>query len=164
MVFRLSSNVIGNSNDEINFPDRLLLTNRQVTNLRKAFANQSFTDIKLSKIQLYQMIPLGRFLGRLLGPLPKTGSPLMKNVIQPLAKKLLISLGLTAAVSAADAGVHKIILRSDQNTTLIISNDEMEDIKIVQALEDSGFILKGVSETIRNKPKEQKEGFLSMLS
>ena len=99
--------MIGNSNDETNFPHRLLLTNRQVTNLRKAFANQSLTDIKLSKIQLYQMIQSGRFLGRLLGPLPKTGLPLMKNVIQSLAKKYLISLGLTATVSAADAGVHK---------------------------------------------------------
>ena len=57
------------------------------------------------------MIQLGGFLGRLLGPLLKTGLPLMKIVIQPLAKSVLIPLGLTAAVSAADAGIHKKNIR-----------------------------------------------------
>ena len=89
--------MIGNSNDEINFPYKLLLTNTQVVNLCKAFANKSSTDIKLSKTQLSKMIKSGRFLGRLLGPLLKTGLPLMKNVSQPLAKSILIPLGLTAA-------------------------------------------------------------------
>ena len=70
----------------------------------------------------------GGFLGRLLGSLLKSGLPLIKNVIQPLAKSALIPLGLTAAASAADAGIHKKILVSGYNTTLIISNDEMEDI------------------------------------
>ena len=69
---RLLSNVIGNSNDEINFPHELLLTNRQVANLRKAFANNSSTDIKLSKTQLSKEIQAGGFLGRLLRPLLKT--------------------------------------------------------------------------------------------
>ena len=137
--------------------------NRQVANLRKAFANKSSTDIKLSKTQLSKMIQPGGFLGRLLGPLLKTGLPLMKNVIKPLAKSVLIPLGLTAAASAADAGIHKKILGSG-NTTLIISNDEMKDIiKIVKYLEDSGLLLKGVSETVQNEAREQKEGFLSML-
>ena len=97
----------------------------------------------------------------------------MKNIIQTLAKSVLISLRLTAAASAADGGIHKKILgyghdRSDlalhNTTTLIISNDEMEDImKIVKYLEDSGLLLKGVSETIQNEVKEQKGRFLSML-
>ena len=79
------------------------------------------------------MIQLGGFLGKLLGPLLRTGFPLMKSVIQPLAKSVLIPLGLTAAASAADAGIHKKILGSGHNTILIISNDEMEDIlKIVK--------------------------------
>ena len=105
----------------------------------------------------------GGFLGRLLGPLLKTGLPLIKNVIKPLAKSVLIPLGLTAAASAADAGIHKKILGSG-NTTLIISNNEIEDIiKIVKSLEDSGLLLKGVTETIQNEVKEQKGGFLSML-
>ena len=68
------------------------------------------------------------FLSRLLGPLLRTGLPLMKNVIQPLAKSVLIPLGLTAAVSAADATIHKKLLGSGHNTSSIISNDEMKDI------------------------------------
>ena len=110
------------------------------------------------------MIQSGVFLGRLLGPLLKTGLPLMKNVIKPLAKSILAPLGLTAAAAAAaDAGIHKKILGSG-TTTLIISNDEMKDIiRIVKSFKDSGLLLKGVSETIQNDAKEQKEGFLSML-
>ena len=98
--------------NESNFPHKLLLTNRQVSNLRKAFANHSSTDIKLSKTQLSKMIKSGGFLGRLHGPLLKTGLP--------LAKSVLIPLRLTAAASAADAGIHKKILGSANMTTLII--------------------------------------------
>ena len=88
----------------------------------------------------------------------------MKSVIQPLAKSVLIPLGLKAASSAADAGMHKKILGSGHNTTLIISNDEMKDIlKIVKSLEYSGLLLEGVSGTIKNEAKEQKGGFLSMI-
>ena len=88
---------------------------------------------------------------------------MIKSVINPLAKSVLIPLGLTAAASAADAGLHKRILGSG-NTTLIISNKDMEDlIKIVKSLEDSGLLLKGVTETVQNEVKEQKGGFLSML-
>ena len=66
-------------------------------------------------------------------------------MIKPLAKSVLIPLGLTAAVSAADLGIHKKFLGSGNMTTLIISNDEIEDItKIVKSLEDSGLLLKGV--------------------
>ena len=99
--------MIRNSDDKTNFPHKLLLTNRQVANLRKAFASHASTDIKLSKTQLSKIIQLGGFLGRLLGPLLKTGLPLMKSVIQPLAKTVLISLELTAAASAAGAAIHK---------------------------------------------------------
>ena len=152
---------------ETNFPHKLLLTNRQVANLSKAFDNKSSVDIKISKTQLSKIVQLGRFLGRFLGPLLKTGLPLMKNVITLLAKSVLIPLGLTAAASVADTGIHKKISGSgkqNNTTTLIISNDEMEDIiKIVKSLEDSGLLLKGVSETIQNEAKEQKRGFLSML-
>ena len=106
VVFRLSSNMVGNSNDNTNFPHELLLTNRQVENIRKAFANHSSTDIKLSKTQLSKMIQSGGFLGRLLRPLLKTELPLMKSVTKPLAKSVLLPLGLTAAASVADAGIH----------------------------------------------------------
>ena len=90
VVLRISSNMVGNSNDNINFPHELLLTNRQVANIRKAFANHSSTDIKLSKTQSSKMIQSEGSLGRLLGPLLKTGLPLMKSVIKPLAKSVLI--------------------------------------------------------------------------
>ena len=95
VILRLSSNMIANSDDETNFPHKLLLTNRQVANLRKDFANYLSTDINLSKTQLSKMIQLGGLLGRLLGTLLKTGLPLMKSLIQPLAKSVLILLGLT---------------------------------------------------------------------
>ena len=125
VVLRLSSNMIGNN--KTNFPHQLLLTDRQVSNLRKSFANNSSTDIKLSNTQLSKVIQSGGFLSRFLGPLLKTELPLIKNVIKPLAKSVSISLGLTAAASAADAGIHNKNVGSG-NTTLIISNSEMEDI------------------------------------
>ena len=85
VVLRISSNIIGNSDDETNFPHKLLLTNRKVANLHKAFVNHLSTDIKLSKTQLSKTIQPGGFLGTLLGPVLKTGLPLIKNVIKPLA-------------------------------------------------------------------------------
>ena len=101
------------------------------------------------------MIQSGGFLGRLLGALLKTGLLLIKNVIKPLAKSVLIPLGLTAAASATDAGIYKKILGSGRrhsssalhnhpsSTTLIISNNEMEDIiEIIKSVEDSGLFLK----------------------
>ena len=108
------------------------------------------------------MIQSGGVLGRLLGLLLKTGLPLMKNVLNPLAKSILIPLGLTAA-SATDAAIHKKMLGSGF-TTLIISNEEINDImKILKSLEESGLLIKGISETIKNEAKEQKGGFLGML-
>ena len=89
---------------------------------------------------------------------------MIKNVITPLAKSVLIPLGLTAAAAAADAGIHKKILGSGNNTTLIISNKNMDDlIKIVKSLEDSGLLLKGITESVQNEIKEQKGRFISML-
>ena len=146
-----------------NLPHELLLTTRQRTKIRNAFNNNTSTNIKLSKAQINKIIQSGGFLGKLLGPLLKTGLPLIKNVIKPLAKSVLIPLVLTAAVSAADAGIHKKILGSC-NTSLTIPNKDINDtIKIVQALEDSNILLKGVTETVKNETKEQNRGFLSML-
>ena len=85
---RLSANMIGNSDNETNFPRKLLLTNRQVANLHKSFANNTPTDIKLSKTQLSKMIQVERFFGK------------------PLAKSVLIPLGLTAAAYASDTGMN----------------------------------------------------------
>ena len=92
---------------ENDLPHELLLTTRQKTKLKNAFNNNMSTALKLSKAQISKIIQSGGFLGRLLGPLLKTGLPLIKNVTKPLAKSVLIPLGLTAAASAADAGIHK---------------------------------------------------------
>ena len=159
VVLRISSNMVSNSNDNTNFPHELLLTNRQVANIRKAFANHSSIDIKLSKTQLSKMIQSGGFLRNLLGKL----AGLLMKVAMPLAKNLLGPLGLSAAMSAIDGSIKKKMLGSGA-TTLIISNEEMGDIlKIVKSLGDSGILLKGVSETIQHEAKEQRGGFLSML-
>ena len=120
--------MIDNSDDETNFPHKLLLTNRQVANLCKAFANHTSTDIKLSKAQLTKM-QKGRFL-RFLGPLLKSGLPLLKSVIKPLG-----ILGLTASASATDTAINKKILGAGGHTTLIISNDDIQDLlKIVKSV------------------------------
>ena len=154
--------MVSNSNDNTNFPHELLLTNRQVENIRKTFAKNTSTDIKLSKTQLSKMIQSGGFLGNLLG---KLAGPLMK-VAMPLAKN---ALGISAAMSAIDGSIQKKMLGSGATkgagtTTLIISNVEMDDIlKIVKSLEDSNVLLKGVSETIQHEAKEQRGGLLSML-
>ena len=115
VLLRLPSNMIGDN--KTNFPHQLLLTNRQVANICKAFANNSSIVIKLSKTQLSKMIQSRGFLGRLLGLLLKTGLPLIENVIKPLARNVLIPLGLTSAASAADAGIHKKLLGSANMTT-----------------------------------------------
>ena len=123
VVLGLSSSMIGDSSDNTSLPHELLLNNKQVANLRKAFAKHLSTYINLSKTQLSKMMQSGRFFGRLLDSILKTGLPLIKNVIKPLPKNVLIPLGLTAATSAADAGMHKKILilghRNNNTTTLL---------------------------------------------
>ena len=109
----------------------MLLTNTQVSRLRKAFASCSSANAKLSKTQLHKMGQSGGFLGRLLGPLLKTGLPLIGNVLKPLVKGILTPLGLTAAASTTDAAIHKKIILSgrcpsglaSRVTKSIISNE-----------------------------------------
>ena len=113
------------------------------------------TDLKFSKSQISKIIKSGGFLGPLLS---KLAGPLMEVAI-PLAKNVLAPLGITAI----DAGIQKKI-HGSESMTLIISNEEMSDImKIVQALEDSNILLKGITKRIKNETKEQKGGFLIML-
>ena len=153
----MSSNTIGNSDDETNFSHKLLLTNRQIANHRKAFANHTSTDITLSKTQLFRM-QKGGFL-KFLMRLSKSGLSLLKSVIKPLSM-----LGLTAAASATDAAIYKNVLATGNHTTLIISNDDMHDLlKIIESFGNNGLLLDRVTETIENEVKEQKGGFLSTL-
>ena len=110
VVLRISSNMVTNSNDDTNFPHDLLLNNRQVANIRKAFAKNTSTDIKLSKTQLSKMIQSGGSLGNLLG---KLAGPLIK-VAMPLAKNVLAPLGISAAMSAIDGSIKKKCLVQKQ--------------------------------------------------
>ena len=145
-----------NGND---LPHELLVTTRQKTKLRNAFNNNTSTDLKLSKAQISKIIQFGGVLGSLLSKL----AGLLMKVAIPLAKNVLAPLEITATASAIDSGIQKKIHGSG-TTTVIISNDEMNDImKIAQALEDSNILLKGVTKTIKNEKKEQKRVFLSML-
>ena len=149
--------------DGNDLPNQLLLTTRQKTKLRNALNNNMSTDIKRSKAHISKIIQSGGFLGSLLS---KLAGPLMKVAI-PLAKNVLAPLGITAAASAIDAGIQKKIHGSGrplslapQTITLIISNKEMNDImKIIQALEDSNILLKGVNKTIKTKQNNKKEDF-----
>ena len=136
----------------------MLLTTRQNTKLRHAINNNLATDIKLSKAQIKKLIQSRGFLGKLL---TKLVGPLMK-VAMPLAKNLLAPLGLTAAMSAIDGSIQKKIYGS--RVKLIIEEEDMKDImKIIEALENLGILLKVVSKTIENETKEQRGGFLGML-
>ena len=117
VFLRLSSDMIDNADDETSFPHELLLFNRLLSILLKAFAIKSSTDIKLWKIQLSKIIQSEGFLCRLLGPLPKTGLPLMNNVTKPLVKSNLIPLGLTASATAEDAVIYQKALRVWINKT-----------------------------------------------
>ena len=139
-------------------PCELILTTRQNTKLRNAINNNLATDIKLSKAQIKKLIQsrvfLGKLLSKLVGPLMKVAMPLAKNVLAPL--------GSTAAMSAIDGSIQKKIHGS--GVKLIIEQEDMNDIiKIIEALENSGILLKGVTKTIENETKEQGGGFLSML-
>ena len=110
VTLKLSSNVVGGSNDENNFPHKLLLTNTHISRLRKAFVDNYSANVKLSKTQLHKIGQSRGFLVRLLTPLFKIGLSLIENVFKPLAKSVLIPLGLTTAASATDVGIHKKVL------------------------------------------------------
>ena len=118
------------------------------------------TDIKLSKAQIKELIQSGGFLDKLLsilaGPLSKVALPLAKNVLAPL--------GLTAAVSAIVGSIQKKKKIHGSGVKLIIEQEDINDIiKIIEALENSGILLKGLTKTIENETKEQRGRSLSML-
>ena len=130
-----------------NLLHELLLITRQTTKLRNAFENNMSTDINLSKAQISKIIQSRGFLGSLLC---KISGPLMKVAV-PLAKNILVPLGITPAPSAVDARIQKKIHGSGTKT-LIISNEEMSHImKIVQDSEDSNILWKEVTKTTKNE-------------
>ena len=126
-------------------PHELLLTTRQNTKLRNAINNDLSTDIKLSKAQIKKIIQSGGFVGKLLS---KLASPLMK-VAMPLAKNVLAPLGLTAAMSEIGGSIQTKM--RGEGIKLVIEQEDMNDIiKIIEALENSSILLKGVTKTIEN--------------
>ena len=160
--------MVGDLKYETNFLHKLLLTNAQVSKVRKTFTNGSSAK---SKILLSKMVQLEGFLGRLFGPLLKTCLFLMKKELKPSAKCFLIPLRLKAEESTTDAVIWKKVIGSrmqlsdlPQQITLITSNKEIGVImKINVSLEESDLLIESVSETIQQLIKEQKNGFLSML-
>ena len=142
-----------------NLPHELLLTTSQKTKLRNAFEKNMSIDIKLSKAQISKIFQSGGVLRSLLN---KIAGPLIKLVV-PSAKNILVPLVLTTAASAIDVGIQKKI-RGSVTTILIISKEELNEIiKIVQVLEDSKFLLKRVTETIKNEAKERKRIFRNVI-
>ena len=140
------------SNENFNkeeLPHELFLTRAQIIKLGNKIENNMSADIKLSKAQIRKIIMSGSGLGSILGCfLPK----LIKPAIS-LGKNILAPLGLSAAMSAADAGIQKKI--HGYGTKVISSNDEINDmVKIVKALEDADVLMKGVSETLKNGIKK----------
>ena len=154
---KLLSNLAGDCNDETGFPRKLFLTNTQVSSLRKAFASGLSSNIKLSKSELCNIGQSGGFLVRLLDSLLKTGLSLIKNILKPLAKSILIPLGLTAVASATNEPIEKKIFGSDM-AALITSNEELNNImKIFKSLEKAGLLIKCVSGTVENEAEEEKK-------
>ena len=139
-------------------PHQLLLTARQSTKLRNAINNNLATEIKFSKAELKKLIQSGGFLCKLLS---KLAGPLMK-IVMPLAKNVLAPLGLTAAMSVIDGSIQRKM--RGEGVILVIENEDINDImKIIEALKNSGILLKGVTKKFENETKEQRGGFLSML-
>ena len=140
----------------------LYLTARQTTKLRNSLENNMSSDMNLSRAQIKKVIISGGSLGSLLskfaGLLLKTGLPLLKSIVKPLE-----FLQSSAAGSLIDIGIAKKIHGSG-TTTLVINNEELNDImKIIQALEDQGILLNGISKKIKNDIKNQSGGALGML-
>ena len=132
VTLNLSKNIICDSNDRNYFPHKLSLTNTQVWRLRKAFSNGLSAHLTSSKTQLHKIGQSGGFLCSFLRLLLKSGLPLIGNVLKPLAKSVLIPLGLAAAASATNAAVHKKMFGS--GFTTIIFNEEINDVmKIVKS-------------------------------
>ena len=117
----------------------------------------------LSKETIKKITSQERGFLNFLRPLMIADLPLMKIVLMRVAKSVLLPLALPAGMSAAHAAIQKKIYGSE-TTTLIISNEEMEDImKIIKSIEESGLLIKGITETTENEANKQKGGFLSML-
>ena len=141
---------------------RIILTNNEIKDILKVIKSLENRGILLKGTTRKFTSQEGGFLN-FLRPLMTTGLPLMKSVLTSLAKSVLLPLGLSTGTLVADAAIQNKVYGSG-TTALIISNKEMEDImKILKSFEESGLLIQGVSETIKNEAREKKGGFLPML-
>ena len=155
--------MVAGSNDETKIPRKSSLTNIKISRIHKAFANRSSADTKFSKTHLSNVVQLGGFLGKFLGPLLKASLSSIRSVLKPLTKRVLIPSRLITVAPATDAAIQKKIFESGM-TTLIISNEEMDNIvHINKSLEESFLLIKSFSKTNQNETKEQTSRFCSML-
>ena len=153
--------MIGNTNDKTDFPHKLLLIDRQASQLCKVFVNNLSANIKLSKTQLSKITQSGRCLCRLLGPLLKMCLPLMKNVFKPLSKGSLILFGLTTVALAPDVWIQKKSFRIGALYGINIANNNISNSNLrngiyhkkIKSLVESGLLIKGASKIIKNKTK-----------
>ena len=141
---------------------RITLTNNEIKDIIKEIQSLENRETLLKRTTAKITSQEGGFLN-FLRPLMTAGLSLMKSVLTPLAKSVLLPFGLSAAMSGTDAVIQTKIHGSG-TTALIISNEKMEVImKIVKSLEESGLLIKRISEAIKNEAKQQKGGFLPML-
>ena len=138
-------------------------TGRQVWVHCKAFVNNSWSNVQLSKTQQSKITQSGGFLGRLLRLLLKADLPLIKNALKPWPKSILVPLESTAAALAADAAVYKKVLGSGMAASIILNKWIDDTMKTVKSLEEYGLLIKGVSKTIKNESKEQSFTYFLML-
>ena len=143
----------------------LFLTTKQTTKIRNAFANNMSTDIKLSKAQISKIIQSSGSFGSRLGNLRKKA---LTNVAIPLARKNLRGLVSHLTSSAINKFAKKVsgkgAVRAGKGFILFILNEDMNDIIIIiESLEDSGVLIDGVTETVKDKIKKQESRFLGAL-
>ena len=164
VTLSLSSNFIRSSNDKTNFPNKLLLTDTQVSKIRKAFANGSSANIKLSKIQLPKIVELGGFMIsafdiiNLINPFKTL--PKIINKADELSKKVILSDTIKTVNTSENIIKASKNLLKVPGTGITLTNNEIKDImKVIKSLENRGILLKGTTRKITS----QEGGFLSFL-
>ena len=160
VTLNLSSNLTGNSNDETDFPHKLLLTNTQVAQIRKVFANDSLANIKFSKTQLSKIVQLGGFIPSpsiIFGPpIPEITSlvdPIIFSIVKKLkntgTKKINKDILVDAELNIIGKKIKKGI-SSITGSGITLTKNEIKDIKVIKSLENRGTLLKGTTTKITN--------------
>ena len=148
LTLKSSLNMIRNSNDKTNFLSKLVITDREVSKLCKAFANNSSANEKLLKTQISKIKQSGGFLGKFLKPLMKICFLLMKNVLTHTCKKFSRTIRIN---NSSISNICSFWKENFQiwNDNVVNSNEKTEDtMKVVKSLDDSDILIKGVTKAI----------------